>query len=407
MLPHTSLSAQNRAGGSLTFNSLQPAVVDRVSISDCTRPRHPCFETDLFSGLCNKNRLANLPVMGTPVQTVFLTGGAGFIGSAFIRVLLDESPSCHVTNFDALTYAGNMDNLVGLDDARHHFVKGDITDREAVLEALVPRCDVIINFAAESHVDRSIASADEFLRTNVLGTQVLLDCARAREVRRFVQVSTDEVMGTLPENEHQYFTENSPFAPNSPYAASKAAAEHLVRAAHHTFGLDTVITRCGNNYGPRQFPEKFLPLAISNTMNDEPIPVYGDGQNVRDWIYVDDHCRAILLALEKGSSGAVYNIGARNERRNIEVVKSVLDILKKPHSLLQFVKDRPGHDRRYAIDPSLIESELGWQPLETWESGLQKTIQWYQENGRWLERARSGAYRDYYRNQYGAEVGTI
>src|ERR1700730_5103703 len=200
MLPHTSLSAQNRAGGSLTFNSLQPAVVDRVSISDCTRPRHPCFETDLFSGLCNKNRLANLPVMGTPVQTVFLTGGAGFIGSAFIRVLLDESPSCHVTNFDALTYAGNMDNLVGLDDARHHFVKGDITDREAVLEALVPRCDVIINFAAESHVDRSIASADEFLRTNVLGTQVLLDCARAREVRRFVQVSTDEVMGTLAEN---------------------------------------------------------------------------------------------------------------------------------------------------------------------------------------------------------------
>jgi len=214
-------------------------------------------------------------------------------------------------------------------------------------------------------------------------------------------------MGSLPENGDEFFTEASPFAPNSPYAASKAAAEHLVRAAHHTFGLDTVITRCGNNYGPRQFPEKFLPLVIANALNDEPIPVYGDGQNVRDWIYVDDHCRAILSALENAQPGAVYNIGARNERRNIDVVKSVLDTLRKPHSLIRFVKDRPGHDRRYAIDPTLIESELDWRPLETWESGLRKTIEWYQDNNQWLERARSGAYRDYYRTQYGTEVGAI
>ncbi len=263
------------------------------------------------------------------------------------------------------------------------------------------------NFAAESHVDRSIANAAEFLRTNIIGTQVLLDAARARGVERFIQVSTDEVMGSLPENEDAFFTEDSPFAPNSPYAASKAAAEHLVRAAHHTFGLNTVVTRCGNNYGPRQFPEKFLPLVLSNALNDESIPVYGDGRNVRDWIYVEDHCRAIYLAMEKGRPGAVYNVGARNERRNIEVVQSLLDTIGKPSSLIRFVKDRPGHDRRYAIDPSLIETELGWRPLETWESGLQKTIQWYQENGRWLDRARSGAYRDYYRTQYGAEAGAI
>ncbi|HYW71509.1 MAG TPA: GDP-mannose 4,6-dehydratase, partial [Pyrinomonadaceae bacterium] len=232
----------------------------------------------------------------------------------------------------------------------------------------------------------------------------LLDCARAAGVKRFVQVSTDEVMGSLAESDETVFTEDSPFRPNSPYAASKAAAEHLVRAAQHTFGLDTVITRCGNNYGPRQFPEKFLPLVIVNAINDQPIPVYGDGGNVRDWIYVDDHCRAILSAFQKGQSGATYNIGSRSERRNIEVAKSVLDRLGKPHSLLTFVKDRPGHDRRYGIDPSLIESELEWQPRETWESGLNKTIAWYQANTAWIERARSGAYRDFYARQYGNEV---
>ncbi|HEY6232887.1 MAG TPA: dTDP-glucose 4,6-dehydratase [Pyrinomonadaceae bacterium] len=334
---------------------------------------------------------------------IFVTGGAGFIGSAFVRMLLEET-GWNIINFDALTYAGNLDNLKDLDPTQHHFVHGDIADGEAVLAALPENAAAIVNFAAESHVDRSIANAAEFLRTNITGTQVLLDAARARGVKRFIQVSTDEVMGSLPESENAFFTEDSPFAPNSPYAASKAAAEHLVRAAHHTFGLDTVVTRCGNNYGPRQFPEKFLPLAISNALSDQPIPVYGDGLNVRDWIYVDDHCRAILLALENGRPGGVYNIGARNERRNIDVVESLLDAVEKPRSLIRFVKDRPGHDRRYAIDPSLIETELGWRPRETWVTGLQKTIHWYRENGSWLERTRSGAYQDYYREQYGAEV---
>jgi dTDP-glucose 4,6-dehydratase len=335
---------------------------------------------------------------------LFVTGGAGFIGSAFVRLVLETLPNSEIVNFDALTYAGNLDNLQGLDNARHKFVRGDIADPQAVLPALDNQTEAIINFAAESHVDRSIISATEFLRTNIIGTQTLLDAARERRVSRFIQVSTDEVMGSLPENDEAYFTEDSPFAPNSPYAASKAAAEHLVRAAHHTFGLDSVITRCGNNYGPRQFPEKFLPLAISNAFADESIPVYGDGCNVRDWIYVEDHCRAILRALEKGRPGAVYNIGARNERRNIDVVESLLNALGKERALIRFVKDRPGHDRRYAIDPSLVEAELGWRPMETWESGLQKTIQWYRENLEWIERARSGAYRDYYRQQYGEEI---
>jgi dTDP-glucose 4,6-dehydratase len=336
---------------------------------------------------------------------IFVTGGAGFIGSAFVR-LVSAQTDWSITNFDALTYAGNLDNLEGLDPERHKFVHGNIADSAAVLDALADGTSAIVNFAAESHVDRSIADASEFLRTNIIGTQVLLDAARQRGVKRFIQVSTDEVMGSLPENDEAFFTEDSPFAPNSPYAASKAAAEHLVRAAHHTFGLDTVVTRCGNNYGPRQFPEKFLPLVLSNALNDEAIPVYGDGRNVRDWIYVEDHCHAILLAMEKGRPGAIYNVGARNERHNIDVVESLLDTVGKPRSLIRFVKDRPGHDRRYAIDPTLIESELGWRPRETWETGLQKTIQWYQENGRWLERTRSGAYQDYYRKQYGAEVGT-
>jgi dTDP-glucose 4,6-dehydratase len=340
------------------------------------------------------------------MRRLFVTGGAGFIGSALLRLILTEFPDCELINFDALTYAGNLDNLKGL-DGRHKFIHGDITEPDQVLAALPANTEAIINLAAESHVDRSIASAHEFIKTNILGTQVLLDAARERGVQRFVQVSTDEVMGSLPENADAFFTEESAFEPNSPYAASKAAAEHLVRAAHHTFGLDTVITRCGNNYGPRQFPEKFLPLMLSNAFEDRPIPVYGDGGNVRDWIYVEDHCRAILLALQKGRSGAVYNIGARNERRNLDVAKSVLEQLGKPHSLIQFVKDRPGHDRRYAIDPSLAEADLGWVPLETWETGLQKTIRWYQDNTEWIARTRSGAYREYYARQYGAEVGAI
>jgi dTDP-glucose 4,6-dehydratase len=342
------------------------------------------------------------------MRTIFVTGGAGFIGSAFVRLLLEDTRADAVTkivNFDALTYAGNLENLREVEtDARYRFVRGDIADVEAVADALEPGTDAIVNFAAESHVDRSIASADDFLRTNIIGTQILLDVARQKGVRRFVQVSTDEVMGSLPEQDDVFFTEDSPFAPNSPYAASKAAAEHLVRAAHHTFGLDTVITRCGNNYGPRQFPEKFLPLAIANALNDQEIPVYGDGLNVRDWIYVEDHCRAVLAALEKGAPGGVYNIGARNPRRNLEVVESLLDALGKPRELIRFVKDRPGHDRRYAIDPARVESDLDWRPLETWETGLKKTIDWYRENAQWIRNTRNGAYRDYYKVQYGTEV---
>lgn len=337
------------------------------------------------------------------MKRLFITGGAGFVGSTFVRLVLSEKPEWEITNFDALTYAGNLDNLAGVDDENYRFVHGDIADKAAVLDALHDGTDLLLNFAAESHVDRSIESASEFIRTNVLGTQVLLDCARARHVKRFVQVSTDEVMGSL-DDDAAFFCEDSPFRPNSPYAASKAAAEHLVRAAHHTFGVDTVITRCGNNYGPRQFPEKFLPLVIANAISNEPIPIYGDGGNVRDWIYVEDHCRAILLALELARAGTTYNIGARNERRNIDVAKSVLDALGKSHSLLTFVKDRPGHDRRYSIDPTLIESDLGWRPRYSWESGLGETIAWYQSNSDWVERARSGAYREFYARHYGNEV---
>ncbi|HEX5707053.1 MAG TPA: dTDP-glucose 4,6-dehydratase [Pyrinomonadaceae bacterium] len=335
------------------------------------------------------------------IRKIFVTGGAGFIGSAFVRLLAEERPEVEVTNFDALTYAGNLDNLRGLDSTAYRFVRGDIRDRASVLDALEEGTDAVVNFAAESHVDRSITSADDFVTTNVLGTQVLLDASRERGVRRFLQVSTDEVMGSLADDPSLFFTEESPFEPNSPYAASKAAAEHFVRAARHTFGLDTVVTRCGNNYGPRQFPEKFIPLLISNAMADEPIPVYGDGRYTRDWIYVEDHCRALVAALERGHAGECYNIGARNERQNIEVATSILDALGKPRTLIRHVKDRPGHDRRYAIDPAKAETELGWRPRETWESGLRKTIDWYAASGDWLARARSGEYRDFYAKQYG------
>jgi dTDP-glucose 4,6-dehydratase len=337
------------------------------------------------------------------MRKIFVTGGAGFIGSAFVHLILKETADVEIVNFDALTYAGNLENLRGLDE-RHRFVKGDICDKNAVLEVLPGDCEAIFNFAAESHVDRSIASANEFVLTNVLGTQVLLDAARRKGVRRFVQISTDEVMGSLPDDDNAFFTEESPLAPNSPYAASKAAAEHITRAAHHTFGLDTVITRCGNNYGPRQFPEKLIPLMIANAMNDEPLPVYGDGRNVRDWIYVEDHCRAVWLAFEKGKSGEIYNIGARNERPNLEVVRTILAALGKSESLIKYVADRPGHDRRYAIDRTKVETELGWRPLETWESGLQKTIEWFKENADWMENVRSGAYREYYRQMYAARL---
>jgi dTDP-glucose 4,6-dehydratase len=335
---------------------------------------------------------------------IFVTGGAGFIGSAFIHQVLKENSDVEIINFDALTYAGNPENLKDLDITRHSFIKGDICDKNAVLNALPNDADAIFNFAAESHVDRSITSASEFVTTNVLGTQILLDAARAKNVRRFVQVSTDEVMGSLPEDDTAFFTEDSPIAPNSPYAASKASAEHFVRAARETFGLDTIITRCGNNYGQRQFPEKLIPLMIANALNDEPLPVYGDGKNVRDWIFVEDHTRAIWLAYERGNSGEIYNIGARNERRNIEVVTAILDALGKPHSLIKYVTDRLGHDRRYAIEATKTETELNWQPQTNWEEGLQKTIRWYQENQDWVNHIRSGAYREYYKQMYGGLV---
>ncbi len=339
------------------------------------------------------------------MKTIFVTGGAGFIGSAFVRMVLGAKNDVRIVDFDALTYAGNLENLVGVDGSRHSFVHGDICDRDAVMAALPEGCDAIFNFAAESHVDRSITSAGEFLRTNIIGTQILLDAARTRHVRRFVQISTDEVMGSLPDESDDYFTEESPLQPNSPYAASKASAEFVVRAARETFGVDTVITRCGNNYGPRQFPEKLIPLMIANAMNDEPLPVYGDGRNVRDWIYVDDHCAAIWLAYERGISGEAYNIGARNEQQNIDVVTGILDALGKPHSLIKHVTDRLGHDRRYAIDPARAESELGWKPATSWTDGLAATIQWYRDNQTWVDHIRNGEYRDYYKKMYGASLG--
>jgi dTDP-glucose 4,6-dehydratase len=338
------------------------------------------------------------------VAKYFVTGGAGFIGSAFVRLVLDEEPEAEIINFDALTYAGNLENLNDIKNERHKFIRGNICSMDDVNAALPDGCDAIFNFAAESHVDRSIHSAEEFLQTNVVGTQVLLDAARAKGVRRFVQISTDEVMGSLPDDSDDHFTEDSPLQPNSPYAASKAAAEFMVRAARETFGVDAVITRCGNNYGPRQFPEKLIPLMIANAMNDEPLPVYGDGLNVRDWIYVNDHCRAIWLAYQKGRSGEVYNIGARNERHNIDVVRSLLDALGKPHSLIKFVADRLGHDRRYAIDPSKAETELGWKPTLTWEQGLERTISWYRDNANWVRNIRSGDYREYYQRMYGTAL---
>ncbi|HVF91169.1 MAG TPA: dTDP-glucose 4,6-dehydratase [Blastocatellia bacterium] len=330
---------------------------------------------------------------------IFITGGAGFIGSNFIRHLLSDHPDYRIINFDKLTYAGNLDNLGDVESSpRYSFVRGDICDRAAVDGAL-GAADVVVNFAAESHVDRSIERAADFVETNVKGTQILLDAARQAGVSRFVQVSTDEVMGSCAEGE--YFTESSPLRPNSPYAASKAAAEHLVRAAHVTFGLDVVTTRASNNYGPYQFPEKLVPLMISNALDDRPLPVYGDGLNVRDWLYVEDCCRAIDAVLHKGRAAQVYNIGSRAERNNLEVVDALLGLLGKPRSLIKFVADRPGHDRRYATDPSRIEDELGWRPRETFESGMEKTVRWYRDNAEWIARTRSGEYQLYYERMYG------
>jgi dTDP-glucose 4,6-dehydratase len=338
--------------------------------------------------------------------TVLVTGGAGFIGTNFVQMLAEIRPAWNIVNLDALTYAGNLENLERLrGDPRHEFLKGDITSDEDVDRAFAA-CKArggkvcVVHFAAESHVDRSILSGRPFVLTNMLGTQVLLDHARKNGAARFVHVSTDEVYGTLGPT--GAFTEETPLAPNSPYSSSKAGSDLLVRAAVHTHGFPALITRCSNNYGPYQFPEKFLPLMIANIGEGKNIPVYGDGLQVRDWLYVRDHCEAILAVLEKGRVGESYNIGGNNEMTNIALVKRVLKELSKPESLISYVKDRPGHDRRYAIDATKIRRELGWSPRYTFDQALPETIRWYHKNAQWLQRVRSGAYRDYYESQYGA-----
>jgi dTDP-glucose 4,6-dehydratase len=336
-------------------------------------------------------------------MTIFVTGGAGFIGSEFIRQAVPAGT--RIINFDKLTYAGNLDNLAAVPgSANYSLAVGDICDAKAVAEALPDHCDTVVHFAAESHVDRSILSAEEFVRTNALGTQVMLDVARHRKVGRFLHISTDEVGGDMPPD--GWFREDSPLLPSSPYAASKAAAEHLVRAAAHTFGMDAIVTRTGNNYGPYQFPEKLLPLALSNALDDRPIPVYGDGLQVRDWVHVSDNCRALLAVLERGRAGETYHIGGGHPLPNIEVLKLLLKTLGKPESLLTSVTDRLGHDRRYAVDFSRITGELGWRPEIPFERGLADTVSWYRDNSAWVRRCRSGEYRKYYETMYGEREAT-
>jgi dTDP-glucose 4,6-dehydratase len=331
---------------------------------------------------------------GIPLKRILVTGCCGFIGANFVRYLLETDPVIEITNLDALTYAGNLDNLAGINGgARYRFVQGDIADRMLVTSLVAGgEYNAVVNFAAESHVDRSISDATPFLRTNILGTQCLLDAARAANVPRYVQVSTDEVYGTL-EPDDAPFSEITPLAPNSPYAASKAGADLLVRAAHHTFGLNTIITRCSNNYGPYQFPEKLIPLFITNVLADIQVPVYGDGRQVRDWIHVLDHCSGIDAALRRGKAGEVYNFGGKSERYNIDVTRAILKSCSKPESLIRYVTDRLGHDRRYAINCEKAASDLGWRPTVTFEEGLAATVIWYQTHTEWVERVRSGAYR--------------
>jgi dTDP-glucose 4,6-dehydratase len=332
--------------------------------------------------------------MELTIKRLLVTGGCGFIGANFIRFELEAYPDVSITNLDALTYAGNPDNLADLErDERYQFVHGDIADSKVVRKLISDAgFDAIVNFAAESHVDRSITDATPFLRTNVLGTQHLLDAARGVKVPRYVQVSTDEVYGTLAPDAPA-FTESTPLAPNSPYAASKAGADFLVRAAHHTHGLNAIITRCSNNYGPYQFPEKLIPLFITNAMASIPLPVYGDGRQVRDWIHVRDHCRGVDAALRHGQAGEIYNFGGRSERYNLDVTRSVLKMTGKPETLIHHVTDRLGHDRRYAVNSTKAETELGWRQTVTFEEGLAATVDWYKTNSRWVERVRSGAYR--------------
>lgn len=313
---------------------------------------------------------------------LLVTGGAGFIGSNFVTYMLEKYPTYQIINLDKLTYAGNLDNLKEIEDNKNYrFIKGDIADRLLVEKTVADGIDIIVNFAAESHVDRSIDNPGVFIQTNVQGTQVLLEAAKKYHIKKFVQISTDEVYGTLGST--GLFTETTPLAPNSPYSASKASADLLVRAYYETYGLPVAITRCSNNYGRYQFPEKLIPLMIINALHNEPLPVYGDGLNVRDWLHVEDHCRAIDLVLHDGKAGEVYNIGGNNERTNLEIVKSILSYLDKPESLITFVTDRLGHDFRYAIDATKIKEELGWEPLHTFETGIKETIKWYIQNENW------------------------
>jgi dTDP-glucose 4,6-dehydratase len=334
------------------------------------------------------------------MRSLLVTGGAGFIGSNFVRYYLESHPGVRVVNFDKLTYAGNLDNLRDIgENGDYTFVRGDICIRDEVLSVMKKHdTDAVVHFAAESHVDRSISGAAVFVATNVLGTQVLIDAARERNVERFLHVSTDEVYGSL--GREGKFTESTPVHPNSPYAASKAASDLLVLAAVHTFAFPAIVTRCSNNYGPYQFPEKLLPLMIACAMDDKPLPVYGEGLNVRDWLYVRDHCTALDAVLERGRTGEVYNIGGNNECRNIDIVRLLLRKLRKPESLISYVKDRPGHDLRYAIDASKIMAELGWAPDVTFEQGLEQTVEWYLKHEPWWRRIMSGAYRQYYKEMY-------
>lgn len=340
------------------------------------------------------------------MKNIFVTGGAGFIGSNFVKHAL-YNYDYNIVNFDKLTYAGNLENLIDVEfNDRYKFVKGDICIKEEVEKAVLENgIDTIVNFAAESHVDRSILGAKEFINTNVMGTHVLLEVIKDNGIEKYLQVSTDEVYGSLPEDKPELkFTEATPITTNSPYSASKASADLLCNAFYHTFNLPIVITRCSNNYGPYQFPEKLIPLMIANALNGEKLPVYGDGKNVRDWLYVEDHCRAIMAVLDKGKIGEVYNIGGNNEWYNIDIVKLILKKLDKGEDMILYVKDRPGHDRRYAIDSARITNELGWSPEYDFETGIEVTVQWYIKNAEWWQKVMSGEYKKYYEENYGSKV---
>jgi dTDP-glucose 4,6-dehydratase len=333
------------------------------------------------------------------LRKILVTGGCGFIGSNFVLHLLRTRKDVQVVNLDKLTYAGNLANLSEIEgDPRHRFVRGDICDEALVGRLLADSVDSVVNFAAETHVDRSIQDSAPFILTNVGGTHALLTAARKNKVRKFIQVGTDEVYGSLGPS--GLFTEDSPLQPNNPYSASKAGADLLVRAFQRTYGMDATITRCTNNYGPFQFPEKAIPVFIGNALVDRPIPVYGDGLHVRDWLFVEDHCRAIEAVMERGRAGEVYNVGGANELPNIELARLILRELKKPESLIQFVKDRPGHDRRYALDSSKLSRELGWKPLVSLAEGIPRTVRWYCEHQDWLRRVQTGEYQEYYRKHY-------